>query len=79
MTVFHISADIQNVLMNYIQSLVLISGGMTGAMSGAMIISDMITGIENAYAGIFDPSRSIMKPQLFINLAETTVNFSNRL
>lgn len=49
--------------------------GMTGAMSGAMIISDMITGKENAYAGIFDPSRSVMKPQLFINLAETTVNF----
>ena len=54
--------------------------GMTGAMSGAMIISDMITGKENAYAGIFDPSRSVMKPSAFINLAENDrLIFSNRL
>ncbi len=48
--------------------------GMTGAMVSAMILSDMIAGIKNEYADIFSPSRNILKPQLFINAAETTTN-----
>ncbi len=41
--------------------------GMTSAMVSAMIIGDMITDKENQYAPVFDPSRSILKPQLAIN------------
>lgn len=48
--------------------------GMTGAMLSAMIISDMLTGRENEFAENFDPSRSILHPQLFINSAEAVLN-----
>lgn len=41
--------------------------GMTGAMTAAMIISDMIMGKKNEYADVFNPSRSILKPQLAVN------------
>ena len=48
--------------------------GMTGAMVGATLIRDIICGIDNSYAEVFTPSRTIIKPQLFINSAETAVN-----
>ena len=48
--------------------------GMTGSMLSAMIISDMIVGRKNAYADIFNPSRSIIKPQLILNSAEAVAN-----
>lgn len=41
--------------------------GMTGSMLSAMLLSDMICGRENAYAEVFSPSRSIIRPQLFVN------------
>ncbi len=41
--------------------------GMTSAMVSAMLISDMMTGKENQYAPLFDPSRGILKPQLAVN------------
>lgn len=41
--------------------------GMTSAMVSAMILSDMIIGKQNDYADIFSPSRSIIRPQLFVN------------
>ncbi len=46
--------------------------GITGSMTAAMILSDMLTGKHNEYAGIFSPSRSIIKPQLFVNGFEST-------
>ena len=46
--------------------------GMTGAMTAAMILNDMILGKENDYASVFNPSRNILKPQLFVNAFETT-------
>ena len=49
--------------------------GMTGSMVSAMLLADLIQGKKNAYAGIFSPSRSILKPQLLFNCAETTANF----
>lgn len=55
--------------------------GMTGAMLSAMLLSDMVQGKKNEYADIFSPSRSILKPQLFVNSLEATVNlvsFSRR-
>lgn len=48
--------------------------GMTGAMLSAIILSDMITEKQNDFANIFSPSRSILKPQLFINAFEATKN-----
>ena len=48
--------------------------GMTSSMAAAMILTDKIVGKENPYEEVFRPSRSILKPQLFINGAETTVN-----
>ncbi len=48
--------------------------GMTGAMTAAMILCDRILGKKNNCAEVFDPSRSILKPQLFINAFEATKN-----
>lgn len=48
--------------------------GMTGAMTAAMILSDMFLGKQNDYADVFNPSRSILRPQLFINGFEATKN-----
>lgn len=49
--------------------------GMTGAMVSAMLLTDDVMGKQNDYADIYDPSRSILKPQLFVNGFETAVNF----
>ncbi len=48
--------------------------GMTSSMAAAVILTDMIKGKENDFAKVFDPARSILHPQLAINLAETVVN-----
>lgn len=48
--------------------------GMTSSMAAAMILCDMVLEKENEYAPVFSPSRSILKPQLFINGFETVTN-----
>ena len=48
--------------------------GMTSSMLSAMMITDMIKGRPNKYADIFDPSRSILRPQLIANSAESVAN-----
>jgi len=48
--------------------------GMTGSMVSAMILSDLVQGRENPYAWIFDPSRTMLRPRLFSNMLESTVN-----
>ena len=48
--------------------------GMTSAMAAAMILKDMVLGRENPYAPVFSPQRSILRPQLFVNGFEATVN-----
>ena len=48
--------------------------GMTGAMTAAMILNDRILGKVNDYADVFNPSRSILKPQLLVNGFEATKN-----
>nr|WP_316625051.1 FAD-dependent oxidoreductase [uncultured Ruminococcus sp.] len=48
--------------------------GMTGAMTAAMILTDRILGKQNDCAEVFDPSRSILKPQLLVNGFEATKN-----
>lgn len=48
--------------------------GMTGTMTAAMLISDMISGKNNNYLEAFNPSRSILKSQLLINGFEAATN-----
>jgi len=48
--------------------------GMTGSMVSAEIISGMIAGEPPDYAPVFSPSRSMLKPQLFVNCFEATKN-----
>ncbi len=48
--------------------------GMTSSMAAAIILSDLIRGKQNDFAKVFLPSRSILHPQLALNLAETVVN-----
>lgn len=48
--------------------------GMTGSMVSALLLCDMLTGTQNDWGDVFDPSRSILKPQLLVNGFEATVN-----
>lgn len=48
--------------------------GMSSSMAAAMILTDLVLEKENAYAPVFDPSRNMLKPQLFINSWEAAVN-----
>ena len=48
--------------------------GMTSAMVSAMILTDMILGKRNDYAGVFSPSRTVIRPQLAVNAAGAIVN-----
>ena len=48
--------------------------GMTSSMVSAMVLRDLILGRSNPYAPVFNPSRSIMKPQLACNTLKTTAN-----
>lgn len=48
--------------------------GITGSMTAAMILSDRLNGKSQDYADVFYPSRSILKPQLFVNGYEAVKN-----
>lgn len=48
--------------------------GITSSMAAAMILCDMVREKENAFAEVFSPRRSILKPQLLFNGVETTMN-----
>ena len=48
--------------------------GMTSAMISAMILCDLIQGKQNPYAEVFSPSRTILRPQLAVNVFEAVVN-----
>ena len=48
--------------------------GMTSSMVAAKILADLITEKENPYVQIFNPSRNMIKPQLFVNVGESTIN-----
>ena len=47
---------------------------MTSAMAAADILTDLVQGKENPYADVFNPSRSILHPQLAINAFESVTN-----
>ena len=48
--------------------------GMTSSMVAAMILNDLVQGKENPYADVFAPDRTILRPQLTVNMAESTLN-----
>lgn len=48
--------------------------GMTSSMVAAMLLADMLEGKENPYAPVFNPSRNMIKPQLFVNAGEAVMN-----
>ena len=47
--------------------------GMTNAMVAANILCDLVQGKDNPYASVFSPSRTILHPQLAMNIFETAV------
>lgn len=47
--------------------------GMSSSMVSAMILTDIILGKNNIYASLFDPSRSILHPQLILNILESVL------
>jgi len=47
--------------------------GMTNAMVAADILCDLVRGTSNPHAIVFDPSRTVLRPQLALNVFESTV------
>lgn len=45
--------------------------GMTSSMVAAFVLSDIICGRKNEYAALYSPSRSILHPQLAVNMFES--------
>lgn len=48
--------------------------GMTSSMAAATLLRDLVLEKENPYAAVFNPSRTIIRPHLFVNAFETTTN-----
>lgn len=48
--------------------------GMTTSMAAATLLTDMLLGKSNPYQAVFDPSRTILRPQLAANALEATVS-----
>ena len=48
--------------------------GMTTSLAAAEILADMVTGKNNKYTPVFEPSRSILKPQLAVNAFEAAAD-----
>lgn len=48
--------------------------GMTSSMAAAMLLSDIVVGTGNRYTELFSPSRSIIRPQLLVNVGEAAIN-----
>ena len=48
--------------------------GMTTAMAAARLLTDLIRGLENPYASLFSPSRSMLHGQLLYNGVEAAAN-----
>ena len=47
--------------------------GMTNAMVSADILCNLVQGKTNTYAAVFDPSRTVLRPQLAVNAFDSTV------
>ena len=47
--------------------------GMTSSMAAAHILCDLVQDKSNPYASVFDPSRTILRPQLAVNAFDSIV------
>lgn len=47
--------------------------GMTGAMAAAALLTDLVLGREDRYEALFDPARTVLRPQLAVNALEAVV------
>ena len=47
--------------------------GMTNAMVAADILCDLVRGKANPYATVFDPSRTVLRPQLAVNAFDSVI------
>ncbi|MBE6644852.1 MAG: FAD-dependent oxidoreductase [Ruminococcaceae bacterium] len=47
--------------------------GMTNAMVAADILCDLVRGTSNAYTAVFEPSRTVLHPQLAVNAFDSIV------
>ncbi|MBD5478188.1 MAG: FAD-dependent oxidoreductase [Lachnospiraceae bacterium] len=45
--------------------------GMTSSMTAARILTDMVTGRQNKYAGVFSPARNMFTKQLWCNMGSS--------
>lgn len=50
--------------------------GITSSMVAANVLTEQITTGKSEYTELFHPSRSIITPQLFINMGETAINLA---
>lgn len=50
--------------------------GMTTSMVSANLLSDLVTDKDNEYKDLYSPSRSILTPQLLVNMGETIINLA---
>lgn len=48
--------------------------GMTGAMAAAVLLTDLVLGREDRYEALFDPARTVLRPQLAVNALEAVVD-----
>ena len=48
--------------------------GMSSAMTAAMLLADLVQGKESPYKEVFSPSRTVLRPQLAINAAESAIH-----
>mgnify|MGYP001027938699 FL=1 len=48
--------------------------GNTSAMAAAGVLADLLQGRENPYAALFDPARTVLRPQLLANGLEAVLN-----
>ena len=47
--------------------------GMTASMAAAALLTDLVLGRDNAYADVFSPSRTMLRPQLAANTLESAL------
>lgn len=47
--------------------------GMTGAMAAAALLTDLVLGREDRYEALFDPARTVLRPQLAVNALEAVI------
>ena len=50
--------------------------GITSSMVSALILTDLVQGKNNDFAEVFSPHRNMIKPQLFVNGFETSLNLA---